>query len=452
MDSSTVQLPMDPAAAPEAPRSKGLAPGRKRDDQAETSDAAAAALTVSFADILRSKKLAVKTGTEERDTKEPLLKARQAEQKEGEDAPGRMIGKLAAAGKQLKKTVVEVQAQETLEHAKELAGQAMKASSGKTSVRESADAALSKKGALTPTEEGLLREMVQKNGSIAGQKKAAQMTGYVNGEPLNRREGINAVKSMTAKEGEVLKILTGGEAAQAPSKAKAAKPSRPQQAFVVPDASAADAKALQAAPSAEAMKNELVNSGGTDQDKTAESGFLKKQTASRGIGTEGRDALAFQAERSASVQGKTAGALSAARPQAVMGQVLDGAAQLLRDGSGRMVLTLQPPRLGTLDLDVVVQDNRVKMVMLADNQEVKQLLQAGMDDLRNALQDKGFEIDRLEVLVQNRPDQDGAGFWQEAGFARGENERKTEQEKGPVDQGIPVRQSRAGDSGLSVFA
>ena len=35
--------------------------------------------------------------------------------------------------------------------------------------------------------------------------------------------------------------------------------------------------------------------------------------------------------------------------------------------------------------------------MLADNQEVKQMLQAGMDDLRNALQDKGFQIDRLQV-------------------------------------------------------
>jgi len=139
-----------------------------------------------------------------------------------------------------------------------------------------------------------------------------------------------------------------------------------------------------------------------------------------------------------------------------MGQVLEGAAQILRDGSGRMVLNLQPPRLGTLDLDVVVQDNRVRMVMLADNQEVKQLLQAGMDDLRSALQDKGFEIDRLEVLVQNRPDGDGDGFRREAGFARGDsrggNERKHGQDGGTPEPGIPVRPSRSGDGGLSVFA
>jgi flagellar hook-length control protein FliK len=139
-----------------------------------------------------------------------------------------------------------------------------------------------------------------------------------------------------------------------------------------------------------------------------------------------------------------------------MSQVLDGAAQFLRDGSGRVTMTLQPPRLGTLDLDVVVQDNRVRMVMLADNQEVKQMLQAGMDDLRNALQDKGFQIDRLEVLVQNRPDDAGSNFWQQAGFGRddsaGREERKSEQESAHAAQVPPARPLRTGDSGISVFA
>jgi flagellar hook-length control protein FliK len=119
-------------------------------------------------------------------------------------------------------------------------------------------------------------------------------------------------------------------------------------------------------------------------------------------------------------------------------------------------MSLLPPQLGTLDLDVVVQNNRVKMVMMADSQEVKQLLQAGMDDLRNALQDKGFQIDRLEVLVQNRPEDAGSNFWQEAGFGRedsaGREEHKHEQESGHAAQGPPVRPVRAGDSGLSIFA
>jgi flagellar hook-length control protein FliK len=84
------------------------------------------------------------------------------------------------------------------------------------------------------------------------------------------------------------------------------------------------------------------------------------------------------------------------------------------------------------------------------------MLQAGMDDLRNALQDKGFQIDRLEVLVQNRPDDAGSNFWQQAGFGRedsaGREERKSEQESAHAAQVPPARPLRTGDSGISVFA
>ena len=134
-----------------------------------------------------------------------------------------------------KQPAIEVQAKETLDHAKELAGAAMKAATGKGLSVDSQKAVqsseLSKKGSLTPAEEALLNEMIQKNGNLAAQKKAAQMTGFVNGEPLTRREGIGAVKSMTAKEGEILKNLSGGEEAEAPKKLKAGKSARTQQPF-----------------------------------------------------------------------------------------------------------------------------------------------------------------------------------------------------------------------------
>ncbi len=119
-------------------------------------------------------------------------------------------------------------------------------------------------------------------------------------------------------------------------------------------------------------------------------------------------------------------------------------------------MTLQPPQLGTLDLDIVVKDNHVTMIMLADNQEVKQMLQSGMDDLRNALQDKGYQIDRMEVLVQNRPDDAGAGFWQQAGFAgndsSGREQRKSEPEAAPAVQRLAERTIRSGENGISIFA
>ncbi len=468
MDPSAVQFPMDPVASAEAPRSGELAPGKKRGDKAQADDAggaAAAALTVSFADILRSRKLDIKTGLEEketRETKEPLEKTKPAGRKDGGGASVKAIvlPAAAAAGKQLRQPAVEVQAKETWDHAKDAAGQAMKAAPAKTIAREVTDAlqapALPKQGVLSAPEEGLLREMIQKNGNVTGRKKAAQMMGFVNGEPLNRREGINAVKSMTAKEGEVLKILSGGEEASTQPKAKTARQAKPQQAFVVrDDASEGYGKLSHAALSADKAGQGLTGPSELAQDKLAQPVQGKKQGGAAWSNPELREVAAGPSTISA-LQERGIDNPTPARPQAVMSQVLDGAAQILRDGSGRMVLTLQPPRLGTLDLDVVVQDNRVKMVMLADNQEVKQMLQAGMDDLRNALQDKGFEIDRLEVLVQNRPDEAGSDFWREAGFSRGDSregeQRKPGRDPDSIAQGAPVRPLRTGDGGLSVFA
>lgn len=454
MNPSGVQTQLDPVAPPEAPKSRDAAPARKRDEREDTRDAAAAGLTASFAEILQSKKLAQKAGAERpvEGTEEKMKQAAQAAAEPLQAAKKRLGG-----GKPIP---LEVQARETLDHARELAGQAMKAARekgpGAEAQPEAQAAEAAKKGALTGAEKSLLKEMILNHGSAAGQKRAPQRTGFVNGEALSRGQGIHAVKSMAAKEGEVLKNLSGGEEGTAPQKPRGAKPAKPQQAFFSTEANTPEGKASSAAPSVESMKGAAAGQAEMQQDKTADAGPAKKVSAPKSGVAEGRDAIAAPGDRSPVAVGKAAGGLTAAKPQTVMSQVFDGAAQILRDGSGRVVLTLQPPRLGTLDLDVVVQDNRVKMVMLADNQEVKQLLQAGMDDLRNALQDKGFEIDRLEVLVQNRPDEGGSDFWREAGFARGdsreEEERKPGQNAGPAAQEPPVRPRRAGDDGLSVFA
>jgi flagellar hook-length control protein FliK len=461
MDSSGVQIQLDPVAPPEAPKSRDVAPGRKRNDQGETRDAAAAAaLTASFAEILQSKRLDLKAGAEAQAKEEPAVKTKKTGPKEGKEALLAVKGQHAAAKKKINLPALEVQARETLDHAKEQAGRAMKAAPVNPPGKENTDAAqpaeLATKGALTPVEEALLKEMVQKQGHFAGQKKAAQMTGLVNGEPLNRREGIGTIKSMMAKEGEVLKNLSGGEEARAPQKTRAGKSAGNRQPSVPREASENEGKAAQATPFTETVRQELAGRAENAWEKLASAGEGKKQQGAGGANAEIRDVPAGTGALSAPPQGRGIDSPIPARPQAVVSQVLEGATQILRSGSGRLVVSLQPPQLGTLDLDVAVQDNRVKMVMLADNQEVKQMLQAGMDDLRNALQDKGFEIDRMEVLVQNRPDGAGPDFWQEAGFAReesaGRGRHRHEQESERAAHSPAVRPARAGDSGLSIFA
>lgn len=461
MDAASMPIPLDPVSPPEPPKGREAAPAKKREEKNEAGEttAAAAGLTASFAEILQSKKQDLKSGGEERTKQETAEKTAPTIRKEGTETITRLQGQLASIKKPVKQTVASIQEKETLEHAKDTAGLAMKANPEKSVAKESPDTAQSaesaKKGALTPSEEALLKEMIQKNGDAAVQKKTAQVTGFVNGEPLNRPDGIRAVKSMAAKEGEVLKNLSGSDEAPAQQKTKTARPAKSQQSFIPRDATGGEGKPSQPSSSAEGFKQELTSRVENPQEKLAAAGNGKKQGFPGGTAFEARDTHAAAGTISA-LQGRGIENATPARPQAVVTQVLNGAVQILQNGSGRAALTLQPPRLGTLDLDVVVENNTVKMVMLADNQEVKQMLQAGMDDLRNALQDRGFQVDRLEVLVQNRSDEAGSNFWQEAGFAGGDTPgregRKSQPETVKAAGAMPVRPTRPGDSGLSVFA
>jgi flagellar hook-length control protein FliK len=545
MDSPGVQMQYEPVAPADMPKSREAAPGKKRDDQAEGREtaAASAALTVSFAEILQSKRLDLKAGAEESAKQRTAVKANKlthhklvnqdgemqslpvngqttgAEEsakqglavkankfnhhklvkKDGEiqslpvkeqtagaeesakQGPAVKANKFnhhklvkedgeiqslpvkeqAAVGKQVRKTVSDVQARATRENVATPAETASKTIQEKPLVTGNRDSVqpveLPKKGALSEAEEAQLKELIQKNGAMPGRKDTtAQMKGFVNGEPLNRPEGIGAVKTMTAREGEVLKNLSGDDETQTPQKLRMGKPGKAQHASALRDVTEGEEKAFQSISSADKMKQEFANQMENAQDKLASAGLSKKQSIQQDAGQENRGVFLARGDHAAPAQDKSVGSPFSVRPQAVMSQVLDGAVEVLRNGSGRMALTLQPPRLGTLDLDVAVKDNRVTMIMLADNQEVKQMLQSGMDDLRNALQDKGFQIDRLEVLVQNRPDNAGSGFWQEAGFAgddsRGREERKREREAAPAVQGQAERTIRSGENGISIFA
>ena len=77
-----------------------------------------------------------------------------------------------------------------------------------------------------------------------------------------------------------------------------------------------------------------------------------------------------------------------------MDRVVQEAGALLEKGAGKVQMTLQPPSLGTINMEVLVRSNRVELVLTANHAEVQQLLQAnGPISLRNALSNQGFQID-----------------------------------------------------------
>lgn len=435
MDSSVVEKISGSVAFPKTRKARDASQAmmqRKRSN-GKDSGGEAGTLIVSFAQILLSKVLGVNVGIENRAGKEDNGNVKQTDRK----------------GKETWLPTVKGQTgQVKIEKTQQAAAIQTPAEGQLAETR--------KEAALTSSEETLLREMVQKKGTVSGRKGAARTTGFVNGEPLNRFEGVGAIQSMAAKEGKVLQILSGAEGAQEPQKPGITKPAKAQQAFVLSEAGKREEKASRTVSSSEPKRHDVSGLPEKLQDTFVEAGPAKKQTALKGLGAESRDLFTSQVDFSSPVREKAPENSSVVRPQAVMGQVIDGAAQVLRNGSGRMVLTLQPPELGTLDLDVAVRNNRVEMVLLADNQEVKQMLQSGMDDLRNSLQDKGYQIDRMEVLVKDRAEETDSGFWQEAGFARedspsGEQRRRKPETVNTV-RGMQKRTILKQESGISIFA
>jgi hypothetical protein len=150
--------------------------------------------------------------------------------------------------------------------------------------------------------------------------------------------------------------------------------------------------------------------------------------------------------------------------QSVMNQVRDGMVQGFKDG-GRVRITLYPESLGRVDMDIVVRHDRVELVMKVDNEQVRQLLNSHVEDLKTTLQNQGWQVQGVDVSLQKDNDPaDGRNFanlfpWQER--------RNQDQQRGGMPGGAGLGAPAAGmvDSvpetavqaettvtGLSIFA
>jgi hypothetical protein len=222
-----------------------------------------------------------------------------------------------------------------------------------------------------------------------------------------------------------------------------------------------DAGASQGQKKTEAHRTEVSRSDASNLKDKAEGAKIpvtdSKAPLTDGTGRqEDRFANILQS-RSESVTGRVMESAGPLRPQVIIPQIVEGASNVLRGGSGRVVITLHPPQLGTLDMDIQVRNNKVSMLMLADNHEVKQVLESGLTQLKNALSDQGFQIDRLDVLVQDRSGNEFAGMLHERGSSPeghgqtdrgGQNARAADAASGEVRRSSDADESRL----VNVFA
>lgn len=83
----------------------------------------------------------------------------------------------------------------------------------------------------------------------------------------------------------------------------------------------------------------------------------------------------------------------------IFNQVLEGTKASISDDVSEMVIKLKPDNLGKLSMKIVLERGLVIARFDVESQIVKQAIESNLEDLRNALSDKGFEVKEFDVSV-----------------------------------------------------
>jgi flagellar hook-length control protein FliK len=78
--------------------------------------------------------------------------------------------------------------------------------------------------------------------------------------------------------------------------------------------------------------------------------------------------------------------------------------QAMGNDFGRVRIVLDPPNLGSVDLEIVVRKEKVEVVMATESASVQQALQSRTDDIRSALQRQDLKVENFQVLLQSQGD------------------------------------------------
>ena len=100
-------------------------------------------------------------------------------------------------------------------------------------------------------------------------------------------------------------------------------------------------------------------------------------------------------------------------PAQIINRVTAEFNEKLASEGGRVKITLAPPSLGNLELDVMVRNGTVKVMLIADNKDVQQMLSGNLESLKGSLQNQGLTIERCDVMMQDRHDQSSQNFKQQ---------------------------------------
>jgi hypothetical protein len=146
----------------------------------------------------------------------------------------------------------------------------------------------------------------------------------------------------------------------------------------------------------------------------------------RGFSAGGYQRAAFHADSGSAVINESVNSYGV-EPRALINQIASGMKR-----SGRVRIMLNPLRLGTLGVNVLIRDNnKVHVILQAENNDVRQTLQSNVESLKSSLRDQGLVADTINVSVQEKPDSGNYGsgrnetLFREGGNREGEGEDRS---------------------------
>ena len=150
-------------------------------------------------------------------------------------------------------------------------------------------------------------------------------------------------------------------------------------------------------------------------------GAQPKGASSQQVIAPGSDTAGQARTESAAGREKTAETLRRSFESVLMNKTVEKIKINVRaNGRSNMTIKLDPPSLGKIDMRVLTHDNHVKAVIVAENREVRMIIERDIESLRTSLNNNGMKVD--EIVVTSAGEESGmtgGDLARQAGLAGG---------------------------------
>jgi hypothetical protein len=119
-------------------------------------------------------------------------------------------------------------------------------------------------------------------------------------------------------------------------------------------------------------------------------------------------------------------------------KILDRMLWMIQGGEQKGRIQISPPELGRLDLDLIVKNGHLQAQVSAENPQVKDLLEANLNQLKQHLSDIGLIVDRFEVSIGLEQNPFARDQTWTAGHRRGQSSKKEPEDDAPLRVDPPL--------------